>query len=277
MVEPGVGSDPDAAIGTFVDDAHDVAGQRVRVVALMAEVAHAVAGRVDQAEAAGGAGPDPPGAVFAEKEHQIVGEAGGIVIAMSPGAAFATARIETNHANAAARRPDRAVAADDEGTASRVAAFALYGRLRRDLAGFRIDRGDAEIAGKPDLSRFILDDGFDLDGTGEGRGECLGNGAVVVAEAARCPVMDLQAVAIGTQPEATCAILEDGADVVGRVLVALQIGIRDEAEDRSAGIRLAQACRIAAEPEQSGTIDQQARDGRLRQAALEVALRADPA
>src|SRR5690606_19548232 len=141
MVEPGVGSDPDVAIGAFMDDANDIARQRARVVAFMAECTHAVAVGIDQVEAVGRACPDPPRAILMEEKHQVVGQARRIVFAMLPGTPFTAVRIEADHADMATGRPDRTVTADDEHAPSRIDASALGSRLGRNLAGFRLDRG----------------------------------------------------------------------------------------------------------------------------------------
>ena len=77
------------------------------------------------------------------------------------------------------------------------------------------------------------------------------NRAIVVGQAARTAVIDLHSIAIGAEPEAPPAILQDRTDIVGRILIALEIGVGDEAEDRAGWIRLAQAHGAAADPEQA--------------------------
>ena len=86
----------------------------------------------------------------------------------------------------------------------------------------------------------------------------------------------LQSVAIGAQPDPAAAVLENGSDVVGRALVACAVVVEDEAECRSKRVRLAQAKRLAADPEQAGLVDHQGRHLGGRQAATQETVAADP-
>src|SRR5690606_17004588 len=146
-----------------------------------------------------------PRAILMEEKHQVVGQARRIVFAMLPGTPFTAVRIEADHADMATGRPDRTVTADDEHAPSRIDASALGSRLGRNLAGFRLDRGDAEVAGKPDRSDLIFGNGFDLDEVRECCGECRGDRVVVVGELARTSIIGFQSVTIGAEPEAAIA------------------------------------------------------------------------
>ena len=120
-IEAAQGTDPETAVGGFVDRADDATGQGARIVALVTHGSHLAGDRINDVEAIKGADPDASGAVLVHGQHAIVGEAFGIAFTMDPVLPLAAARLKASDTVGPSTGPDAAVPCYNDAAPNRTA------------------------------------------------------------------------------------------------------------------------------------------------------------
>ena len=264
--EPGLGTDPQFAIRRFVDGAHQVGRQGVRVRRVAVEHAHAPAGPVQQVEPGHVAGPDAPEAILAQRQHAVVAEAAGDALGgdAPPRLPFPGGGVVAGNAGARRADPQAAVARQRQRAHVRIGealAPARVGGQEGGGAPHRVQQGGAAAGANPYAPAAR---GCKRMHHQVGRADALVNAhqrdVAEVVEAVLARPVALQAIALRAEPEAAVGGLEHRAHVVGGGTRPQRVDVHHVAERRAGWIHLADAAFVGAEPEQPRAVHLQAGD-----------------